>query len=101
PRACGSRRNRRANQRRGRPDRRRDRRTTRMTEPRVPPPAEPERPQMAAPRQSLLARVEVVNVGVGDFATAIWSQGVQCVQVDWEPPGPEDPEMKSLLDRLL
>jgi hypothetical protein len=72
-----------------------------MTEPRIPPPAEPGPHEMAAPRRSLLARLEVVNIGVGDFATALLSQGVRCVQVDWKPPGPDDPEMKSLLERLL
>jgi hypothetical protein len=50
---------------------------------------------------TLLVRVEVITIGVHDFATALWSQAAPCVHVDWAPPPPEDDEMRGLLDRLL
>ena len=53
------------------------------------------------PMASLLAGVQVVSVGVADFAEAQWSQQVPCVHVDWAPPAMEDPEIVNLLERLL
>ena len=72
-----------------------------MTEREMPSAAEPEGQRRLTPQRSLLAQVQAVNVGVRDFATALSIQGVPCVQVDWEPPEAEDPEMHSLLNRLL
>jgi hypothetical protein len=56
---------------------------------------------MPIPRSTPLDRVEVITIGVPDFAAALWNQGIPCVHVDWAPPRPEDDEMRVLLDRLL
>ena len=53
------------------------------------------------PMASLLASVQVVSVGVADFAEALWSQQVPCVHVDWTPAAMEDPEIFNVLERLL
>jgi hypothetical protein len=52
-------------------------------------------------RDQLLDDVQVITIGVQDFAIALWNQDVPCVHVDWAPPRPEDIEMRDLLDRLL
>ena len=48
----------------------------------------------------LLPDVSVVNVGVLDFAAALWAQGVPCAHVDWHPPDVDD-ETLILLEQLL
>jgi hypothetical protein len=52
-------------------------------------------------RDFLLTGPKVVNVGVGDFAVSLRSQGVAVAQVDWRPPAGGDPEMMALLEQLL
>jgi hypothetical protein len=48
-----------------------------------------------------LSSVRVVNIGVLDFAEALWAQGVGCVHVDWTPPSNEELELEDVMDRLL
>ncbi len=42
-----------------------------------------------------------INVGVVDFGSALESQGIQVVFVDWSPPAGGDQEMIDILDQLL
>jgi hypothetical protein len=72
-----------------------------VTKPGNGPPRDPARDQPSRGPSELLVRVEAITIGVHDFATALWSQGAQCVHVDWVPPNLEDDEMRRLLDRLL
>ncbi len=65
------------------------------------PPDDPVAGRASDGRGTLLARVDAITIGVEDFALALRDQGVPCVHVDWRPPGPEDDEMRRLLDRLL
>ncbi len=72
-----------------------------MTRPGNGPPDDPVRGPASDGGETLLARVDVITIGVQDFATALWHQSARCVHVDWAPPPPEDDEMRRLLDRLL
>jgi len=44
---------------------------------------------------------KAVNMGVEEFAETLQAQGVQVLHVDWAPPAGGDPELMSILDRLL
>jgi hypothetical protein len=43
----------------------------------------------------------VINVGLSQFSISLEKQGVEVVQVDWNPPADGDKEMIDLLDQLL
>lgn len=43
----------------------------------------------------------VVNIGLKGFADSMTEQGVEVVQVDWEPPAGGDTELMDILDKLL
>lgn len=43
----------------------------------------------------------IINVGVSQFARSLEEQGVEVMQIDWEPPTEGDQEMLDLLDQLL
>jgi hypothetical protein len=43
----------------------------------------------------------VINIGLAEFAENLQIQGVDVVQVPWNPPQPADEEMLALLDKLL
>jgi hypothetical protein len=50
----------------------------------------------------LLAKpLVVVNVGLSKFAKSLEEQGVDVIQVDWQPPAGGDKEMMDLLDELI
>ncbi len=49
----------------------------------------------------LRGKIEVVNIGVEDFADTLRDQEVQVVHVSWSPPAGGDPEMMKILERLL
>ena len=54
------------------------------------------------PVNELLQRkIEVVNIGVEDFAETLQDQGVRVVHVSWSPPAGGDPEMMQILEKLL
>ncbi len=42
----------------------------------------------------------VINVGPRIFGDAVREQGVEAVQVDWQPAAPVDEEMQDILDLL-
>ncbi|MDI6756096.1 MAG: hypothetical protein QME78_17125 [Thermodesulfobacteriota bacterium] len=44
---------------------------------------------------------KAINIGVQDFAESLQIQGVEVVQVNWDPPAGGDLEMIDLLDKLL
>jgi len=48
----------------------------------------------------VLARVAVVNVGLGTFSESIRAQGAPAVDVDWRPPAGGDPGTVRALERL-
>lgn len=56
---------------------------------------------MNAESSLLEDRVIVINVGLPGFAESLEEQGIEVVQVDWEPPAGGDQEVIDLLDRLL
>ncbi len=43
----------------------------------------------------------VINIGLSKFAKSLEEQGIEVVQVDWEPTAGGDKEMIDLLDELL
>ncbi len=43
----------------------------------------------------------VVNVGLSKFAKSLEEQGVDVIQVDWQPPAGGDKAMMDLLDELI
>ena len=43
----------------------------------------------------------VVNLGLSMFAKSLEEQGVDVIQVDWQPPAGGDKEMMDLLDKLM
>ncbi len=43
----------------------------------------------------------IINIGVEEFAESLAIQGVRVIHVDWSPPAGGDPEMLTLLDKLL
>ncbi len=49
----------------------------------------------------LRGKIEVVNIGVEDFADTLRDQGIQVVHVRWSPPAGGDPEMMKILEKLL
>jgi FdrA protein len=50
---------------------------------------------------SLLSGAKVINVGILDFAEALWTQQVPCVHVDWSPQSRDELELENVLNRLL
>ena len=44
--------------------------------------------------------LQVVNVGLEEFAGELQAQGVSVIQVDWSPPAGGDPELADLLSKL-
>ena len=48
----------------------------------------------------LIGPVKVVNVGLESFGRDLKSQGVDVIQVDWQPPAGGDPELARLLSKL-
>lgn len=57
--------------------------------------------QNGSPLGGVLRGAKVINIGVLDFADALWAQGVACVHVDWSPLAREEADLDLLLDRLL
>ena len=51
--------------------------------------------------QLLATPIEAINLGVEDFAENLEAQGVQVVHVSWTPPAGGDPEIISILDKIL
>ena len=49
----------------------------------------------------LRGEIEVVNIGVEDFADTLQEQGVQVIHVRWSPPAGGDREMIRILEKLL
>ncbi len=43
----------------------------------------------------------IVNLGIQTFYDALLSQGVDCVQVQWQPPARLSEEMEELLEKYL
>lgn len=60
-----------------------------------------------ASRDLLRDTLEVINIGLPEFANDLEKQGVPVVHVDWRPPRAaargevQDPAMRSILDKLL
>jgi uncharacterized UPF0146 family protein len=48
----------------------------------------------------LAGPVKVVNVGLGLFAEALQSQGIDVVSVDWQPPAGGKQHLIDILNRL-
>jgi len=44
--------------------------------------------------------LQVINVGLEEFADELEAQGVSVIQVDWSPPAGGDPELADLLSKL-
>lgn len=51
--------------------------------------------------QLLSAPVTAINLGVEDFAENLETQGAQVLHVNWSPPAGGDPEIISILDKIL
>ena len=51
--------------------------------------------------QLLATPIEAINLGVEDFAENLEAQGAQVVHVSWTPPAGGDPEIISILDKIL
>lgn len=49
----------------------------------------------------LLKGPNVVNIGLKSFFEACEVQGIPVVHIKWEPPANGDPELLSLLNKLL
>lgn len=45
-------------------------------------------------------RLEVVNIGLECFHTAMQMQQVPCVQVEWKPPAGGDARVLEILEKL-
>ncbi len=45
--------------------------------------------------------LKVLNIGLQQFAEDLKAEGVQCVNMDWRPPGQGDQETVDLLKLLL
>jgi hypothetical protein len=45
--------------------------------------------------------LKVINVGLEWFQESVSSQGIETVQVDWQPPASGDERLARLLDKLL
>ena len=45
--------------------------------------------------------LNVINLGVEDFAEHLEAQDVPVVHVNWRPPAGGDPEMSAILEKLL
>lgn len=43
----------------------------------------------------------VINIGIGEFCSALEKQEVPVVHVNWEPPTAEDEDIEALLESLL
>ncbi len=46
-------------------------------------------------------KIKVINIGIREFFDALTSQGVDVVHINWKPPAQGDPEMLTLLSKLL
>ena len=46
------------------------------------------------------ARLKAINVGLPLFADALRQQGIEVLEVDWQPPAGGDTDLLALLDRL-
>ena len=46
-------------------------------------------------------KLRVINIGLQSFYDAIETQSCKVVQLEWAPPVEMDPEIASILDRLL
>ena len=55
---------------------------------------------MPAQPPQLPRELKVVNVGLELFGRAVQEQGAAVVQVQWRPPGSQDPRVLELLRRL-
>jgi hypothetical protein len=45
-------------------------------------------------------KLKAINVGLPLFADALRQQGVEVVEVDWQPPAGGDTDLLALLERL-
>jgi hypothetical protein len=43
----------------------------------------------------------IVNLGIQTFYEALVAQGVECVQIQWQPPVKQSEEIEALLDEYL
>jgi FdrA protein len=57
--------------------------------------------QNGSPPPGVMGGAKVINIGVLDFADALWAQGLACVHVDWSPRAREEADLDLILDRLL
>ena len=46
------------------------------------------------------ARLKVINLGLESFARELEQQGVEVLQVEWQPPAGGDPKLADLLSKL-
>ncbi|KXS45280.1 MULTISPECIES: fdrA domain protein [unclassified Candidatus Frackibacter] len=46
-------------------------------------------------------KLKVINIGLESFAESLKEEGVDVIQMDWEPPAGGDAELASLLDSLM
>ena len=51
--------------------------------------------------QLLSSPIQVINIGVEDFAENLEDQGADVVHVSWTPPAGGDPEIIAILDQIL
>ena len=58
---------------------------------------EPETPVVELFRR----KIEVVNIGVEEFAETLQEQGVQVIHVWWSPPAGGNLEMMKILEKLI
>ena len=45
--------------------------------------------------------LQIVNIGLESFAENLQEEGVEVIQLDWEPPAGGDEELASILDSLM
>ena len=51
-------------------------------------------------RPLLGATLKVINLGLESFARELEQQGVEVLQVEWQPPAGGDPKLADLLSKL-
>ena len=51
--------------------------------------------------QLLATPVAAINIGVEDFAVNLEARDAEVVHVNWTPPAGGDPEIISILDKIL
>lgn len=49
----------------------------------------------------LVADLEVINIGIIEFASSLEKQGVRVIHVNWKPPAEGDEALLKILDELL